>query len=169
MLFRSRTFHGLAFAVLICLLIGMDAAPAAFALQTPSRWTLADQAGDRWGLVLLQQDDPAYPSGWRLRLNALGTQSPLDHQRPLLLEDGQGGIWQLANRSEELAPPGAPSPSGSAQFDATGLWPVPRTFLPLHLQVPQAGNPDEPDRQLVLGAEPVLALVKLAQSLTADG
>ena len=70
-----------------------------------------------------------------LLLNALGGQPPLNHQRPLRLKDGQGGAWQLANRSQELVPEGAaPLPPASAQFDVEGLEPAPRGFLPLRLQ-----------------------------------
>ena len=60
------------------------------------------------------------PRPWRIRpagrwrLNALGGQPSLDHQRPLRLKDGQGGDWQLANRSQELVPEGAaPLPPAS--------------------------------------------------------
>ncbi len=44
-----------------------------------------------------------------------------DPRRPLVLEDGLGGHWTLANCSEELAPPGRPGPAGSAQFEAEAL------------------------------------------------
>ena len=88
----ARGLPGAALALLLCLLFGLSGATAQ-ALEDPTRWTLADQGGDRWGLVLLQQADPAYSPGWRLRLNALGGQPALDHQRSLRLKDGQGGAW----------------------------------------------------------------------------
>jgi len=160
-------------ALLLCLLFGLSGA-AAQALVDPTRWTLQDQGGDRWGLVLLQQSDPAYPPGWRLRLNALGGQPPLDHQHPLRIEDGQGGAWQLTNRSQELVPEGAASlPPAAAQFDATGLHPAPSAVLPLRLLVPLASDASGPEAQLTLGAQVVEALRELAlqqlAELPADG
>ncbi len=149
-------------ALLLCLLFGWSGA-AAQAMEDPARWTLRDQGGDRWGLVLLQQADPAYPPGWRLRLNALGSQPPLDHQRPLRLEDGQGGTWQLTNRSQELVREGAaPLPPGAAQFDSAGLDPAPSGVLPLRLQVPLASEGSRPEAELTLGAPVVEALRELA-------
>jgi hypothetical protein len=136
----ARGLPGAALALLLCLLFGLSGATAQ-ALEDPTRWTLADQGGDRWGLVLLQQADPAYSPGWRLRLNALEGQPPLDHQRSLRLKDGQGGAWQLANRSRELVPEGAaPLPPASAQFEIEGLEPAPKGFLPLRLEVPLASD-----------------------------
>jgi hypothetical protein len=162
----ARGLPGAALALLLCLLLcllfGWSGA-AAQALEDPTRWTLTDQGGDRWGLVLLQQVDPAYPPGWRLRLIALGGQPPLDHQRPLRLKDGQGGAWQLANRSRELVPEGAaPLPPASAQFEIEGLEPAPKGFLPLRLVVPLASDGPGPVAELTLGAQVVEALRKLA-------
>jgi hypothetical protein len=157
-----------ALALLLCLLFGLSEA-AAQALEDPTRWTLADQGGDRWGLVLLQQADPAYPPGWRLRLNALGGQPSLDHQRPLRLKDGQGGAWQLANRSRELVPEGAaPLPPASAQFDIEGLEPAPKGFLPLRLEVPLASAVPGPVAEITLGAQVVEALRELALQQLAE-
>ena len=105
--------------------------------------------------MLLVQADPAYPPGWRLRLNALGGQPPLDHHRPLRLQDGQGGAWQLANRSRELVPEGAaPLPPTSAQFDIEALEPAPKGFLPLRLEVPLASAVPGPVAELTLDAQP---------------
>ncbi len=169
-LFQSlaRVLPGAVLALLLCLLFGLSGATAQ-ALEDSTRWTLADQGGDRWGLVLLQQADIAYPPGWRLRLNALGGQPPLDHQRPLRLKDGQGGAWQLANRSRELVPEGAvPLPPASAQFDIEGLEPAPKGFLPLRLQVPLASDVPGPVAEITLGAQVVEALRELALQQLAE-
>ncbi len=139
------------------------------ALESSTRWTLQDRSGGRWGLVLLSQSDRSYPPGWRLRLNAMGAQLPLDHQRPLRLEDGQGGVWVLANRSQELVPVGpAPLPPTAAQFDASGLQPAPTGFLPLRLQVPLEAVDSAPDAELTLGPDSVMALRELAEQLTRE-
>ena len=127
----------------------------AWALEV-QRWSLQDQAGHAWSLTLLEQGDPTYPAGLRLRLtDRTGTQQ-LDHSRPLRLLDGLGGVWELANRSNELVPAGAVDlPAGSAQFDLAGLEPRPRAELPLALEVPlAAGDP----ARLVAGAAAVAAL-----------
>jgi hypothetical protein len=164
----ARGLPGGALALLLCLLFGLSGA-AAQALEDPTRWTLTDQGGDRWGLVLLQQADSAYPPGWRLRLNALGGQPPLDHQSPLFLNDGQGGAWQLSNRSRELVPEGAaPLPLASAQFDIEALEPAPRGFLPLRLKVPLASDVPGPVAELTLGAQVVEALRELALQQLAE-
>ncbi len=130
------------------------------AAEAPQHWTLSDAAGQRWGLVLFEQPDPAYPSGFRLRLNALEPGLALDHQRPLLLDDGGNHRWQLPNRSAELvATEGAALPPGSAQFDTAGLVPAPSAVQPLRLQVPLAGGEaDTAETTLMLGADPTEAL-----------
>lgn len=130
------------------------------AAEAPQHWTLSDAAGQRWGLALFEQPDPAYPSGFRLRLNALEPGLALDHQRPLLLDDGGDHRWQLPNRSTELvATEGAALPPGSAQFDTTALVPAPSAVQPLRLQVPLAdGEADAAETTLMLGAGPTEAL-----------
>jgi hypothetical protein len=85
----------------------------------------------------------------------------LSHHSPLLLDDGAGHHWQLANCSDELvAASGALLPVQSAQFDLGGLLPRPSGAMPLHLQVPLDGGVAE----LMVGAEPVAALSGLPQA-----
>lgn len=66
----------------------------------------ADQDCHPWSLTLLEQADPAYSSGLRLRLTDRSGAYQLDHGRPLQLNDGVGGGWLLVNCSEELVPAG---------------------------------------------------------------
>lgn len=110
--------------------------------------------------MLFKQPDPAYPTGFRLRLNALEPGLALDHQRPLLLDDGGEHRWQLPNRSAELVATGvAGLPPGSAQFNTAALVPAPSAVQPLRLQVPLAGGEaDTAETMLVLGAGPTEAL-----------
>ena len=129
--------------------------PVAAADASPQRWDLRDAAGQRWGLVLFSQPDPAYPSGWRLRLTALVGSAPLDHRQPLQLDDGSGQRWLLENRSEELVAPGDGGlPPQSAQFDLAGLQPRPSAVLPLHLRV----SLEDGEAELVLGPDQLNAL-----------
>jgi hypothetical protein len=145
-----------AWLVVVGLALLLLLAPAAALAQGPQSWTLTDQAGQGWSLTLLEQADPAYAGGLRLRLTARSGGQRLDHQRPLQLRDGLGGSWELANRSGELVVEGSgPLPAGSAQFDLEGLQPAPRAELPLALEVPlQSGEP----ARLVAGADAVAAL-----------
>ncbi len=107
------------------------------AASDAQRWSLTDSSGHLWGLTLFEQPDPAYPAGWRLRLNARSPGQSVDHQRPLLLSDALGGAWLLPNRSGELVVIGAEDiPEASAQFDADAMEPRPSEVLPLQLQVP---------------------------------
>lgn len=159
-------------ALLTWVLLTLLGLAPAQALQESASWTVQDSAGGRWGVSLFRQTDPAYPQAWRLRLNALGPAASLDHGRPLLLDDGQSGRWSLANRSEELVPPGRRDlPSGSAQFDADRLRPAPRSYLPLRLQVPL--QPGQEERvapvTLLLGPEPVEALRSIASPAAPPG
>lgn len=145
----------------LVLLVCAGAAPAA-ALDLPVRHAEVDAQGGRWGLVLAQQLDPDVPGGQRLRLNAQSAVPPLDHHRSLFVEDGLGGRWSLANRSEELVVAGAEAlPPGSAQFDLAGLQPAPQAFLPLQLHVPLAAD-GAAERVITLGPEVVEALHDLA-------
>ena len=124
-------------------------------------WGLQDSAGRGWGLVLFSPADAADPSAWRLRLTLRTPGLALSHHSPLLLDDGAGHHWQLANCSDELvAASGALLPVQSAQFDLGGLLPRPSGALPLHLQVPL----DEGVAELMVGAEPVAALSGLPQA-----
>ena len=120
-------------------------APAPAWTLEPQRWTLLDQSGLSWSLTLLEQLDPSYPGGLRLRLTDRSGIQHLDHQMPLQLRDGLGGDWELDNRSAELVPAGeAELPEGSAQFDLPRLEPRLRSELPLLLVVPLAsGDPAE--------------------------
>jgi hypothetical protein len=144
---------GLALALLLVTVLAFPA--GALALGSRS-WLLQDQAGRSWALNLLEQADPTYPGGPRLRLTDRSGSQPLDHQRPLHLSDGMGGAWDLGNRSGELVPAaGTALPDASAQFDLPRLEPRPRAELPLLLTVPLAsGNP----AQLMLTPEAVAAL-----------
>jgi hypothetical protein len=128
-------------------------AAAAPAIQ---QWSVSDVLGRGWGLSLFEQPDPDFAPGWRLRLNARTPGVSLDHQRPLVIGDGLGGAWELANRSKELVARGEGTlPAGSAQFDATDLDPRPRDALPLQLTLPLA---DGTTASLTLGPEVVAAL-----------
>lgn len=143
-------------ALALALLLAVLAAPLGALALEPRSWLLPDQTGRSWSLTLLEQTDPAYAGGLRLRLTDRSSRQPLDHQRPLWLSDGLGGAWQLANRSEEVVPAGGDLlPPGSAQFDLAGLEPRPRAELPLLLEVPlESGGAAE----LVAGPDPVAAL-----------
>ncbi|MCP9883511.1 DUF3122 domain-containing protein [Synechococcus sp. ATX 2A4] len=137
---------------------------AAMAEASPPHWTLSDAAGQRWGLVLFEQPDPAYPAGPRLRLNALEPGQRIDHQRPLQVDDGAAQQWQLPNRSEELVAAGETAlPPGAAQFDAAGLVPPPSDRRPLRLLVPMADGGN--DASLMLGADPTQQLARRAAEL----
>ena len=142
--------------VLAVLVLGPLATQAS---ETTLRWELRDGSGGRWGLVLFQQPDPSFPAGWRLRLMSRDPDLQLDHRRPLPMDDGMGGHWQLANRSEELVAKGdADLPAQAAQFDAEGLWPRPQAALPLRLLIPLTGRGAAGAASVVLGPEPVTAL-----------
>ncbi len=141
-------------ALLLVLLLTL--APGLARADDGQRWSLRDRGDNRWSMRIFEQPDPAYPSGERLRLSALTPGIAVDHSRPLLLSDGVGGSWTLANRSEELVAAGAGAlPESSAQFDLADLLPRPSDALPLVLSLPLAG---EASAELVLGPEETLAL-----------
>ncbi len=141
-------------ALLLVLLLTL--APGLARADDGQRWSLRDRDDNRWSLRIFEQPDPAYPSGERLRLSALTPGIAVDHSRPLLLSDGVGGSWTLANRSEELVAAGAGAlPDSSAQFDMADLLPRPSDALPLVLSLPLAG---EASAELVLGPEETQAL-----------
>ena len=141
-------------ALLLVLLLTL--APGLARADDGQRWSLRDRDDNRWSMRIFEQPDPAYPSGERLRLSALTPGIAVDHSRPLLLSDGIGGSWTLANRSEELVAAGAgPLPESSAQFDMADLLPRPSDALPLVLSLPLAG---EASAELVLGPEETQAL-----------
>jgi hypothetical protein len=95
-------------------------------------WPLSDEAGHRFQASIFEQPFSEYPSGWRLRLNALEADLVLDHTDALQVSDAMGQRWTLSNRSEEIVPPdGTPIPAGSAQFDLDALTPRPSDALPL--------------------------------------
>lgn len=122
----------------------------------PQLWTLPDQAGRPWSITLLEQADPAYPGGLRLRLTDRSGRGQLDHSQPLRLHDAFGGTWELVNRSEELVAAGEDArPTNTSQFDLIDLEPSPRAELPLVLAVPLASGEVA---QLVAGAGVVAAL-----------
>lgn len=129
--------RGFCSAVLALLLAVLHLVPGAALALESHRWTLEDRAGRPWSLTLLQQEDPSYPGGLRLRLTDRSGGERLDHSLPLKLLDGLGGSWELENRSAELVPAGAAAlPDGTAQFDLPRLEPQPRSELPLLLLVP---------------------------------
>ena len=145
---RWRAGRGLG-SVVLALLLGTQLLgvllllPAAGWALEAQRWTLQDQSGLSWSLTLLEQLDPSYPGGLRLRLTDRSGRQRLDHRLPLQLEDALGGSWELDNRSAELVPAGdAALPDGSAQFDLPRLEPRLRSELPLLLVVPlSSGDP----------------------------
>jgi len=121
------------------------------AATTPQGWTLTDSSGHLWGLSLFEQPDPSYPAGWRLRLTARSPGQKVDHQRPMLLNDGIGATWSLPNRSEDLVRQEEDAiPTSSAQFDARALEPRPSDVQPLKLEVPT----DQGEATAVVTLEP---------------
>jgi len=142
--------------LLLGLLLVLTLAPGLALAAEGQRWSLRDQDDNRWSLRIFAQSDPAYPSGDRLRLSALTPGVAVDHAGPLLISDGTGGAWTLANRSEELVPAdGGALPEGSAQFDMADLLPRPSGALPLALTLPLSG---EAAAVLMLGPEETGAL-----------
>jgi hypothetical protein len=153
---RRRPWLSRLAPLLLGLLLVLTLAPGQARAAEGARWSLRDQDGNRWSLRIFAQPDPAYPSGDRLRLSALTPGIAVDHARPLLISDGTGGAWTLANRSEELVPPGDNAlPEGAAQFDMADLLPRPSEALPLALTLPLSG---EASALLVLGPEETEAL-----------
>ena len=148
------------------LLLLLNLVPGLAHADDAQRWSLRDQDGNRWSLRIFAQPDPAYPSGDRLRLSALTQGIAVDHAKPLLISDGAGGAWTLANRSEELVPPdGGALPEGSAQFDMAALLPRPSDALPLALSLPLAG---EETASIVLGPSETQALHALRNPVAAS-
>ncbi len=142
--------------LLLGLLLVLTLAPGLARADEGQRWSLRDQDDNRWSLRIFAQPDPAYPSGDRLRFSSLTPGVAVDHASPLLISDGMGGAWTLANRSEELvAPDGGALPEGSAQFDMADLLPRPSGALPLVLTLPLAG---ETSALVVLGPDETGAL-----------
>ncbi|MCP9820970.1 DUF3122 domain-containing protein [Synechococcus sp. Cruz-9H2] len=153
--FGRRWRQGLAglLAVLVASLVLV--APAA-AVES---WPLSDEAGHRFQASVFEQPFPEYPSGWRLRLNALEADLVLDHTDALQVSDAMGKRWTLGNRSEEIVPPdGTPIPAGSAQFDLDGLTPRPSDALPLRFTLTSSAGPLRID----LNPEQTLTLHDLA-------
>ncbi len=147
--------------LLLGLLLVLTLSPGLARAEEGQRWSLRDQDDNRWSLRIFAQPDPAYPSGDRLRLSALTPGVAVDHTRPLLISDGTGGAWTLANRSEELvAPDDGPLPEGAAQFDMAALLPRPSEALPLQLILPLTA---EASALIVLGPEETQALHALRE------
>jgi hypothetical protein len=122
-------------------------------------WSMSDEAGHRFQASVFEQPFPEYPSGWRLRLNALEGDLVLDHTDALQVSDAMGQRWTLGNRSEEIVPPdGTPIPAGSAQFDLDALTPRPSDALPLQLTLTSSAGPLRID----LNPEQTLTLHDLA-------
>lgn len=157
----SRLFRRPIVAVLPLLMVLLSAVAPALATEN---WSLRDGAGHRLNARVFEQPFPEYPSGLRLRLNALEPGTRLDHREELVLSDPSGQEWSLPNRSEELVQKGeAPLPPGSAQFDLDALMPRPSEALPLHLAVPTAEGVLEFD----LTPDQVMALHALAAAAPA--
>jgi len=152
---RSAFLSRSVLAVLPFLLALLLGAVPAFAAES---WSLSDGAGHRLNARVFEQPFPEYPSGLRIRLNALEANSTLDHKEQLVLSDSAGQEWSLPNRSEEMVKKGAglPLPAGSAQFDLDALMPRPSEALPLHLAVPTGdgvlGFDLTPDQAMTLHA-----------------
>jgi hypothetical protein len=152
---RGAVFARIA-ALAMALLLTVVATPSGALALEPRGWLMKDQAGRSWSLTLLEQADSSDPGGQRLRLTDRSGSQTLDHSRPLVLRDGLGGVWELANRSQELVPAGSDRlPPGSAQFDLAGLEPRPRAELPLRIEVPLVSGAAA---ELFAGPDPVAAL-----------
>ena len=148
----AQIFWGLLLALVLALV------PAHAGAAEIQRWDLRDGDGERWGLVVFTQPDPAYAPGWRLRLTARTPAAALDHHEPLRLDDGLGHLWPLENRSAELVAPGESAlPVQSAQFDLEGLQPCPSAVVPLHLKLVLADG----EAELLLGPDQVAVLSSL--------
>jgi hypothetical protein len=153
--FGCRWRQGLAGLLAVLLASLVLVAPAA----AVDSWPLSDEAGHRFQASVFEQPFPEYPSGWRLRLNALEADLVLDHTDALQVSDAMGQRWPLGNRSEEIVPPdGTPIPAGSAQFDLDALTPRPSDALPLRLTLTSSAGPLRID----LNPEQTLTLHDLA-------
>jgi hypothetical protein len=116
--------------MLLALLLG------AFPVMAADSWSLSDGAGHRLNATVFEQPFPEYPSGLRIRLNALDAKTKLDHHQQLIVSDSMGQEWSLPNCSEEIIKKGStPIPPRSAQFDLDALMPRPSEALPLHITV----------------------------------
>jgi len=153
--FGCRWRQGLAGLLAVLLASLVLVAPAA----AVDSWPLSDEAGHRFQASVFEQPFPEYPSGWRLRLNALEADLVLDHTDALQVSDAMGQRWTLGNRSEEIVPPdGTPMPAGSAQFDLDALTPRPSDALPLRFTLTSSAGPLRID----LNPEKTLTLHDLA-------
>lgn len=149
--FGSRWRQGRAGLLAVLLASLVLVAPAA----AVDSWSLSDEAGHRFQASIFEQPFSEYPSGWRLRLNALEADLLLDHTDALQVSDAMGQRWTLGNRSEEIVPPdGTPIPAGSAQFDLDALTPRPSDALPLRFTLTSSAGPLRidlnPDQTLTL-------------------
>jgi hypothetical protein len=153
--FGCRWRQGLAGLLAVLLASLVLVAPAA----AVDSWPLSDEAGHRFQASIFEQPFPEYPSGWRLRLNALEADLVLDHTDTLQVSDAMGQRWTLGNRSEEIVPSdGTPIPAGSAQFDLDALTPRPSDALPLRFTLTSSAGPLRMD----LNPEQTLTLHDLA-------
>lgn len=153
--FGYRWRQGLAGLLAVLLASLVLVAPAA----AVDSWPLSDEAGHRFQASVFEQPFPEYPSGWRLRLNALEADLVLDHTDALQVSDAMGQRWTLGNRSEEIVPPdGTPIPAGSAQFDLEALTPRPSDAIPLRFTLTSSAGPLRID----LNPEQTLTLHDLA-------
>jgi len=153
--FGCRWRQGLAGLLAVLLASLVLVAPAA----AVDSWPLSDEAGHRFQASVFEQPFPEYPSGWRLRLNALEADLVLDHTDALQVSDAMGQRWTLGNRSEEIVPPdGTPIPAGSAQFDLEALTPRPSDAIPLRFTLTSSAGPLRID----LNPEQTLTLHDLA-------
>lgn len=108
----------------------------AAAADSSGNWNLDDGSGHRLGAVLYERSNIDSSAGLRLKLNAESDGLKLDHARPLVLSDGRGQDWSLANRSGELmASNDGAIPVASSQYDAGCLKPIPSDGVPLEMTV----------------------------------
>ena len=115
--------------------------PSAALADNAGNWNLDDGSGHRLGVMLYERSNINNPSGLRLRLNAESDGLKLDHARPLLLSDGRGHEWSLANLSKDImATQGGAIPVGSSQFDARSLNPIPGVEMLLQMTVPSSAG-----------------------------
>jgi hypothetical protein len=108
----------------------------ATAADSSGNWNLEDGSGHRLGAVLYERSNIDSSAGLRLKLTAESDGLKLDHARPLMLSDGRGQNWSLANRSGELmANNDGATPVASSQYDASCLNPTPSDGVPLEMTV----------------------------------
>jgi hypothetical protein len=130
--------HGTVWVMSVALFVlGTLCSPSiAMAADSSGNWNLEDGSGHRLGAVLYERSNIDSSAGLRLKLTAESDGLKLDHARPLMLSDGRGQNWSLANRSGELmASNDGVTPVASSQYDAGCLKPIPSDGVPLEMTV----------------------------------